>query len=422
MSNSGASPHSVSHWLLFVGLVLVVALAAGALLMPQVQDRLEWDWERLTARVHDTLYPHSPLVSTPSAASLPPPALVVVLPTPSPDSSEPVTVAPGLTQVPTPTPWVLPSAYEIKGVPQNYQHPNNCGPATLASDLTFWGWIGTQANIAAKLRPDERDRNVSPEDLAAYAQGAGLKTLMRVGGSPELAKRILNLGIPVIVEKATILAQDDPTGGGWAGHYTLLSGYSDQDKVFITQDSLEGPNLRIVYSTFINQWRPFNYLYLVVYPAAREADVRAALAEAADAQANFRQAALLAQQETSSQTGEAQAFAWFNLGTNLNALGDYAQAAQAFDQARQLGLPWRMLWYQFGPYDAYYHTGRFQDLIQLADDTLAVRDSLKETFYWRGMARLALGDKAGAVADWESALEYNRNYAPAADQLKAVGK
>ena len=49
------------------------------------------------------------------------------------------------------------------------------------------------------------------------------------------------------------------------------------------------------------------------------------------------------------------------------------EAAAAFDQARQIGLPWRMLWYQFGPFEAYYETGRYDEVIALADATLQTR-------------------------------------------------
>jgi hypothetical protein len=61
-----------------------------------------------------------------------------------------------------------------------------------------------------------------------------------------------------------------------------------------------------------------------------------------------------------------------------------------------------MLWYQTGPYKAYYYTGRYQDVINLANVTLdTVSDkSLEESIYWRGMAEQALGDTAAAIADF----------------------
>ena len=415
MSSSSKSTPRAPVWrFVLVGLVALLVLAGVALLSSRVQNRLLWEWQRLTARVHDTVNPHPVTVSTPVSTPAPTVPAIAVLATPSPN--------PQVTALPSATPLVLPSAFEIRGIKQTFQHPNNCGPATLATDLTFWGWMGTQANTATVLKPDPRDLNVSPSEMTAFAKSVGFNTLIRVGGTPEQIKRFLIAGIPVIVEKATLLADDDPTGGGWAGHYTLVTGYSDDKGIFTTQDSLEGPNLVVLYKGFINQWRSFDYLYLLIYPPAREAEVQALLGAEADPTANFKDAAQQAQQEASTLTGQEQAFAWFNLGSNLNALGDYPNAAAAFDAARRAGLPWRMLWYQFGPYEAYDKVGRYQDAMNLATETLSARDNLEESYYWRGLVRLALGDKTGAVEDWKTALKYNRNFALAAKQLELAGK
>ena len=72
-----------------------------------------------------------------------------------------------------------------------------------------------------------------------------------------------------------------------------------------------------------------------------------------------------------------QFFAWFNAGTSLVYLQDYAGAAPCMTKhsiftpaSPKISRPWRMLWYQTGPYFAYYYAGRFQDVISLADQTL----------------------------------------------------
>ncbi len=49
--------------------------------------------------------------------------------------------------------------------------------------------------------------------------------------------------------------------------------------------------------------------------------------------------------------------------------------------------PYRMMWYQTGPYKAYYYSNRFADVINLADTTLNETISepvLEESLYWRG--------------------------------------
>jgi tetratricopeptide (TPR) repeat protein len=101
----------------------------------------------------------------------------------------------------------------------------------------------------------------------------------------------------------------------------------------------------------------------------------------------------------------ADPFHWFNLGTDLVALGRYPEAADAYDRARQLGLPWRMLWYQFGPFPAYYGVGRYHEVVALADATLRITTHVEELHYWRGMALAALGDTRAARTSLERALQ-----------------
>lgn len=111
--------------------------------------------------------------------------------------------------------------------------------------------------------------------------------------------------------------------------------------------------------------------------------------------------------------------------------GDHIGAAQAFDHAYDVvyptipsaARPWRMTWYQTGPYEAYYHTGRYQDVIDLATFTIVntgVRE-IEETWLWRGRARLALGDEIGAIEDFREALKYHPGWRPAMDELRNVG-
>jgi len=137
----------------------------------------------------------------------------------------------------------------------------------------------------------------------------------------------------------------------------------------------------------------------------------------------------LALQEAGNLNGREQFFAWFNRGTNLVYLQDHAAAAQAYDTAFALYAalpenerPWRLLWYQDGPYAAYYYTGRYQDVINLAHSTLVNVDKpvLEETYYWRGMAKAALGDKAGAVEDLGRADTLNPNSTPAGEELQRI--
>ena len=64
-----------------------------------------------------------------------------------------------------------------------------------------------------------------------------------------------------------------------------------------------------------------------------------------------------------------------------------------------------MLWYQFGPFEAYYEMGRYKEVITLADATIKTAVNDEELFYWKGLAQQALGDTAGAKASLQQAVK-----------------
>jgi tetratricopeptide (TPR) repeat protein len=97
-------------------------------------------------------------------------------------------------------------------------------------------------------------------------------------------------------------------------------------------------------------------------------------------------------------------------------LEDYKSAAAAFDKARAIGLPWRMLWYQFGPYEAYMQTERYEDVIVLADITLQ-SPYIEEAYYYKGLAQAALGQTKEAIENLQRAVDFNPNYLPASSAL-----
>ena len=83
-----------------------------------------------------------------------------------------------------------------------------------------------------------------------------------------------------------------------------------------------------------------------------------------------------------------------------------------------------MLWYQTGPYFAYYGVERFYDLLYLADSTLAAMQgdkNLEESYYWRGMARVSLGETQAAIEDFQTSLKYHPGFEPALYQLELLG-
>ena len=430
-------------------LILAVAIPLSCLLLvaaynvPPVNDRLAWRVDELRARLKYALNPPEEALFIPSGgtplAELPDPQVAVtLLPTGTPSPTLPgpsATPAPSATPTLTPTP--LPDQVTLSGVKYEDQHGrwNYCGPANLSMALTFWGWDGNRDVVGEYVKPEDKDKNVMPYEMQDFVetQTSGIGALVRSGGDLELIKRLLAAGFPVLVEKGYY--EVDYTGKlGWMGHYQFVTGYDEIRDTLTVQDTYvkDGKDHQVSYQDFIEGWRSFNYLFLVIYPQDSQAEVLALLGPYADPAWANTHALEVAESESESLSGIDQFFAWFNRGSSHANLQLYPDAAADFDQAFSLyaGLPddgtrpYRMLWYQTWPYWAYFYSGRYQDVISLADTTLNDTISepvLEESFYWRGLAREAQGDLQGAVADLRESVRLNPNFSPGREQLSRLG-
>ena len=72
---------------------------------------------------------------------------------------------------------------------------------------------------------------------------------------------------------------------------------------------------------------------------------------------------------------------------------------------------------------AYYFSGRYQDVINLANFTLeTIADpTLEETLYWRGLAHYALGNKTQARDDLYRSVWLNPNFKAGIIQINNLG-
>jgi tetratricopeptide (TPR) repeat protein len=394
-----------------LGLVLLGMLAYR---IPAVQSRLSWRMDIAEAYIRGVIQPAG-AVPTPKSVFVPPTPEAETSPTPVPSpTASPLpaeTEIPTPTPVPSPTPTVLPESVQLPSPDWVRQDWNNCGPAALTMYLRFWGWEGDQYEISNLLKPARNDRNVNVEELDYYVRNyAGwLETIYRVGGDVEMIKQFVAAGIPVIVEVSFYFeAPYWPDDDLWAAHYLLVTGYDDATQTFTVQDTFKGPNRTLAYETLEDYWQPFNYLFMLVYPPDRETTVQAIFGEDWDEETNRENALAIAQSEIEADPEDG--YAWFNLGTNLLYFERYEEAAQAYDRARQIGWPQRMLRYQFGPFFAYFHTGRNEDLLTLTEYALRVTPKSEEAHLWRGWGLYRQGDVNGAVAEFRKAMEINPNY------------
>ena len=302
-----------------------------------------------------------------------------------------------------------PPSARIYGMRHEQQTWNNCGPATITMALSYYGWQQDQTAAASALKPNREDKNVSPRELAAFVEDAtSVKAIVRMGGNLDLLKLLVSQEFPVIIETGAMFEAYD-----WIGHYRAVVAYDDSYQLFYFFDSFLGvgdgaQGVAETYEKVDQDWQAFNRTFIVVYPPQQEGLLRSLL----DSHWQPQDAAQIAF-ETAREEARRQPqnpFAWFNMGTSLVEMERYQEAAAAFDQAQRLGLlPWRMMWYQFGPFEAYFQTGRYDDVMSLAQINLNSAEEIEETYYWQGRVLEAQGKPEQAAAAFRRALRFNPN-------------
>jgi hypothetical protein len=203
-------------------------------------------------------------------------------------------------------------------IPQTY---NNCGPATIAEVLAYWGISRTQSQVQSVLRVDGPIVGMTPYGVPAYARSLGLRALMGVGGTARLIKYFVQNRLPLIAHQVVSL-------GDSTGHWRPVEAYDDAQGVFTTSDTYLGAGYRLTYDTFARLWAERDNAFMVLYTASRQAAVSASLSASGwqKAEAYQRDLALLKAYQLEPKPASAPA------GTD----SAYRNLAMAWDEA-QLG-------------------------------------------------------------------------------------
>lgn len=430
--------------------------------LPPIKARLAPRVDDVRSRIQYAIHPPDEALFIPSGGEdidsqtdndpNPSPTAVAVSPTATATATLPPdvpTATPEPTITPTLSPTPLPETVTLDGVVYVDQHGrwNYCGPANLTMALNFWGWNGNRDDVARVVKPGVQDpgldfiqqgkwdKNVMPYEMVDFVTyQTEFNALERHGGDLDVVKRLIAGGYPVLIEKGYYEA--DYTGKvAWLGHYLFTTGYDDANSTFIVQDAYlqPGKNMRVDYETYLDGWRSFNYLFMVIYPPEREWEVYELLGPYGDPNWSYQKALETAELEINTMEGNDKFFAWFNKGTSHVKLLQYVEAGYAYDEAfrvyEQLGdddnqRPYRIMWYQTGPFWAYYYSQRYQDVIDLANyvlyDTIS-EPTLEESIYWRGQAYLAVGRTDEAIADFRETVRLNLNFGPGWAALEQLG-
>lgn len=312
----------------------------------------------------------------------------------------------------------LPASMRLDGLTPLWQQINRCSAAALTMQLSYFQWEGNYDQVIRYLNPHIEDMAVRLDEMIAFAETQDLKAVERTGGTVQLLKELVAGGFPVLVENSYFDGADG--FNDWMGHNRVIMGYNDEQRVLLSFDSLLGSgenNLGrpIPYDEMDSRWRTFNRDYLVLYRPDDEARLQEILGDQWDAVANAEYTLRMSESEV--QLGVADGFTYFNLGSSLVALGRYEEASAAFDQAFALELPWRMLWYQYGPFEAYFQVGRYDDVIRLANQTLSNTPGIEEMYYYLALVYEQQGDLQRSEGNLEAAIWRNANYTAAADML-----
>ena len=297
-----------------------------------------------------------------------------------------------------PTKKILPTSYHV------FQSFNNCGPAALSMALKFYAVNVSQEELGQDLRPyqvpggDNDDKSVTLDELAQKSKEYGLIPYHRPMGTQEIVKRFISNDIPVITRTLTKSNED-------IGHYRIIKGYDDTNGTFLQDDSLQNKNLTYTYGEFNEIWKKFNYEYLVLVPKNKEFLAKQILGENVDEKVAWQNAIENSNSELATNPNDI--YSRFNLSVALYNIGDFKKSAEEFEKVENL-LPFRTLWYQIEPIEAYFELGNYDRVFQITDRILNNQNrAFSELYILRGKIYQSQENIQSAKQEFEKAVFYN---------------
>jgi len=165
-----------------------------------------------------------------------------------------------------------------------YRLLSNPGLMSLAAVLQFWqgAWnYPAIVRIFNLLIPDRSNLNgmglklgdINQADIPLYGQ-------LRLGGEPDTLKRLIAAGFPVIIHKETQV----PLADGKVDEYETVIGFDNLRKTFYFLDFSANAAMpqAVPYDRFDEEWRSFNFAFLVIYPTSLQRNYLKALGEDVD--------------------------------------------------------------------------------------------------------------------------------------------
>ena len=230
-------------------------------------------------------------------------------------------------------------------------------------------------------------------------------------GNPDLVKKFIANDIPVIARTLTKPTED-------IGHYRIIKGYDEVAGTFLQDDSLQNKNLTYTYADFNEIWKKFNYEYLVLVPKDKVELANAILGENANERTAWQEAVENSLSELESNPNDI--YARFNLSVAYYNTAQYQSAVEEFEKVENL-LPFRTLWYQIEPIQAYYELGNYDRVFQITDRVLGYYNrAFIELYILGGKISQSRGQTDLARQEFEKAVFYNESLKEAQNLLNSI--
>ncbi|GAA5533927.1 C39 family peptidase [Deinococcus aluminii] len=166
-------------------------------------------------------------------------------------------------QATTPAP-----ALALQNVPVVLQGYNDCGPASIAMVLGYYGLAVNVKSISQATKPSPNSY-MSVAAINGYVSRYGLRTVQITGSQIGLVKNLITLGVPTIVLQYYREVGKVP-------HFRVVRGYDDRVGRLYLADPLIG-YAYVSYQDFDQLWNTQGRVAVAVYPPNLHARVMQAL-------------------------------------------------------------------------------------------------------------------------------------------------
>lgn len=330
------------------------------------------------------------------------------------------TATPAATATPAVTIPPLKKSVILEPMSWEPQTWNNCAPMSALMALSYYGKKLTQAQCGKALRPNDGDKHVTPEELVAFIQKQGFKTMKRENGTLDQLRALLSAGVPVITQQ-WLHDEDD------IGHYRTARGYDLTSDVLIYNDSMDREPKTVVKTALEEKlWKAYDRRFFPVYTEKQEALVQTILGADFNEESNMTRA-----METAlayAEKNPADIDAWRNLGYLYYAQNDCKSAINVWEmriapklKKTEQGPYNRFLWYQLWPVECYNKLGKYDQVLKIVPNEIEKTKTFAEARYELAVAYMNTGRKAEAIAELKKSILDDSNYKPSYDLLAKLG-